>query len=119
MKLTDYLNEVKARCEKATPPPWNLFSSNDVLKVSKEGSRPIVNWSGFDDSRVSTAQRLSNAMFIAFSRQDVPTLIKILNRTLNTLNEYSYGDGCICGDGLGHGPAVKALADIEKMVGGE
>lgn len=88
-----WLDEVKERCEKATPGPWKHF-------VTESFSANVVGdgWVVARCETFSTGQELADAKFIAHARGDIPRLLAIVER----LGEYARHkpDCVVCGDSL-------------------
>lgn len=73
------LEEIRERCEKATPGPWERCQFGDhTVDVSCKSGVAIVPWTGFDDSDREFSEHLANAAFIASARQDIPYLLSLL-----------------------------------------
>jgi len=101
--INQYLDEVQERCEKATEGPWK--NSDGVLEMGSmilamPYGHPIQN----------AAKVYANVDFAAHSRQDIPTLLKMLRRAMEFANDYGLScERCRC-------VAKEALSDIEGMV---
>lgn len=76
------IQEIKERCKKATPGPWEVHWYNGcgvVNRVSNEKVEPLCECS-------SIHAEDSNREFIANSREDIPFLLKKISK-LESLNE--------------------------------
>lgn len=87
--ITDTLNEIKARAEVATPGPWlvdDLAIPGEVSVCDQECV--IVHTSTNENSADPVAQRLdqlTNATFIAHSREDILRLVAAVRRGVSAL----------------------------------
>ena len=76
--MTDKIDEIRARCEAATPGKWeadyNTPFSTDVTGIMADEGYVILADGGFDDEY----PREEDAEFIAHAREDIPYLIELL-----------------------------------------
>jgi hypothetical protein len=68
---------------KHTPGPWKVFNSHKVIEVQEGDLLPVINWSGFDDSRRTHNEHLANAFLIA----SAPELLEALERIISVYGE--------------------------------
>ncbi|XUV82748.1 ead/Ea22-like family protein [Enterobacter sp. TMH.L2] len=79
--------EMKAAAEKATPGEWIAFADEKtgtcaIHTPSDKGCGDIVDWPGFDSSRVSKKKRIANAKHIALSNpKNIKALIAALEKS--------------------------------------
>ena len=75
--LRAYLDEVRARCERATPGPWSI----DILSQDEEGSDGIAQVPEALVRATSDGDYLNiaNAEFIAYAREDISRLLTIID----------------------------------------
>lgn len=71
--MDDRLKEIKARCEAATPGPWEVG-------YSSLGGMTVVNVRGSEFPCWKTQIYKDDAEFIAHARQDVPWLVAEVER---------------------------------------
>ena len=71
-----WLDEVKARCEKATPGPWTADVVGNYARV------PETEADG-DEGVNDTFLTAENALFIANARSDIPRLVALVERLLD------------------------------------
>jgi hypothetical protein len=86
-----YLEEVRQRCEAATPGPWvSYVEGRDHLG----GDSVIVRGTdGTDEGLYLTHATVADQDFIAHARQDIPTLLDEIERLRELLNlENAQGD---------------------------
>jgi hypothetical protein len=68
------------RFRATTEGEWTLYSEGLVVEVTCQDPTPIVSWPGFDDSNRSPKKHKANAAFIAKAHQDVPKLLREIDR---------------------------------------
>jgi hypothetical protein len=68
------------RFRATTEGEWTLYSEGLVVEVTCKEKTPIVNWLGFDDSNRSPKKHKANANFVAKAHQDVPKLLREIER---------------------------------------
>ena len=77
----DRIEEIRARAEKASRGPWELYCAElrrglgvEVIEVLSHG-KPIIKWPGFDGVDLSGEKKRHNADFMAHAREDIPYLL--------------------------------------------
>ena len=80
----DRIDEIRARVEKASRGPWELYCAElrrglgvEVIEVLSHG-KPIIKWPGFDGVDLSGEKKRHNADFMAHAREDIPYLLTAL-----------------------------------------
>ena len=78
------LNEIRTRCEAATPGPWVSFvegrnhtSGSNFIKTGSDSNRG-------EDIEL-TGATIADQDFIAYARQDIPSLLDEIQRLRNLL----------------------------------
>jgi hypothetical protein len=82
MILAD-LAAIKARCEAATPGPWEVNGSPHDRRIAEVG-RHVITKPGRDGR---SARNETVADFIAHAREDVPALLEAVERLLSMLTD--------------------------------
>lgn len=85
----EYLEEVRKRVEAATPGPWNAF-----VEGRDHTSGDSIIRRGPDDIEEDLDLYLQGATtadydFIAHARQDIPTLLEVIDRLQRLLENYT------------------------------
>lgn len=132
MTLTQFLQSVKERCERATAGEWTMSGKDDEydLKelsdnsgecISSNGKSILKSWD-YEGYSSGLYVREADADFIAHSRTDIPTLLRIVERQREALEWYMERDNYVvstsneahkhCNE-----VACVCLADVEKIVG--
>ena len=71
------LEAIRARCETATPGPWDTIKKQDgrlYLGTQKKPVADICNLYGYESE--------ANLYFIAYARQDIPALLDALEKSM-------------------------------------
>lgn len=139
MNLQTKLEEMRKRCEAATPGSWAIErydADNGYIHFSVNDQEMQQVAFCHEDMHPKTYR--ADAAFIASARQDMPALISALEVCLGALEEFrlghvhaadlphtrSYGDNygwcdyCQTKVSWGPGEAEIALASAEKIIGG-
>lgn len=72
------LQEIKERCEKATPGPWGLDTWKNNLMVIATANCKIV---------VASRMQIRDAEFIAHAREDIPKLLREIEELKKQIEE--------------------------------
>lgn len=84
--MKDQLSELRRLRDAASPLPLRVHSPGDCAEIMTAHSTiPVVNWSGFDDSRTSKAGHLANAAYLVAAANLAPTLGDELDAALDSL----------------------------------
>jgi hypothetical protein len=85
--MLNLLDEIKARCDKATPGPWitgdgskiTHYNGKDTV-LTNSSTYVVTNRATYPDDKYFNDQVYANMDFIAHSREDIPTLIAEVER---------------------------------------
>lgn len=86
-KLNSYLAEVKERADKATSGPWKACRINGGCYVERVESDSVVEM--IAERVIKDKERwpegYDTSLFIAHSRQDIPTLLRLLEMVIERI----------------------------------
>lgn len=112
MTLKTKLEEMRKRCEAATPGPWDQRCLNTMDNTAEPRMAWVAEAHGFHEICIP------NAAFIAAARTDMPALISALEVCLGALyaqhSEWGTDNNCHAECSA----TCKALASAEKILGG-
>lgn len=130
--MTDYLDEIQARADAATPGPWRWRNSNlDPLLVGARtlvvmafrrmgfnGAQPVFRDHERDvlvDAGRENINAFPDAVFIAHARTDVPRLVAAIRAVEALCDRWEVPGGPLFGPAF----AAEARAAIRDALGGE
>jgi hypothetical protein len=96
--ISEILGEIKARCEKATPGPWDVVCTRELSAISTPD--------GFIGRDI---ERIADQRFTAHAREDVPRLVEALQVAESALH----------GDDYSHDVRDNAMREIQAILAGE
>lgn len=97
MTITEQLDQIAARAERATEGPWDICGAThvwspagkaNVASASEPQGRRDVGYEPPDYASGGLHQAAHNATFIAAARSDVPALVKALRFCITQSNVY-------------------------------
>jgi len=87
------LDEIRARCEAATPGPWHYVSQHKEINeklMDTDENGAVVGELPNGIAEIYPINRQSNAEFIAHARQDIPDLLSALENAHRRLEGEMY-----------------------------
>lgn len=92
----DRLSEIRARCDAATPGPWDIGGiRKNLIQTANAPFCEVCTVRGGSSFQEIDGQQKSNAAFIAHAREDIPYLLSEIERLkqANKISEDAW-DGC-------------------------
>lgn len=113
--MTDWIAQARARCDAATPGPWELRSQG----VDMSGRHPwTLRTEGVPGIRVYLRAEQVDAEFIAAARTDLSRALDALERVQEFLAEYVSPVDVVDEDSFNHG-VDRAVAMVRAALDGD